>query len=207
MVQQMTTSNRPRLALIVAAVCVVATWFGIMLLLNYMQVERNLIMMMAPASSGVLAVVFLYLGMGKRGHPVSKSPHLPELSGDIASTGVTEVAHMPVEIPDRKEEAAIIVEEPVAHSPFQSAIMAEVPQNTTVTAAEIPQSVHKIMDAIEKRTELRCLMIAAPSHGVLQDRLNNWLGGKYGRLVSTSMAANEKGFYLAVFYEPFPMQT
>jgi hypothetical protein len=201
----MAINERPRIVLIVAAVCVVGAWFGIMLLLNYIQVERNLILTMAPASSVVLAVVFLYLG--KNRHPVGNGPPMLELSDDIISTRVTEQARMPVDISERKEEAAIVVEEPVTHSPFQSTIMAEVPQNTAVTATEIPESVHKIMDAIEKRTELRCLMIAAPSHGVLQDRLNNWLGGKYGRLVSTSMAANEKGFYLAVFYEPFPMQT
>ena len=197
----MAIDRRP--VLVVATVGVVAAWFGVMSLLNFMQFERSLIIMMAPASAGVLAGVFLYLGGEKDRHPMDNSQSMQESSGGIESTEETERAAMPVDIPERKEGTAIIVEEPVALSLPLTAIMAQVSQDTTI-ATEIPASVHKIMDSIEKRNELRCLMIAAPSHGVLQDRLNNWLSGKYGRVVSSSMATSEKGFYMALFYEPSP---
>jgi hypothetical protein len=46
-----------------------------------------------------------------------------------------------------------------------------------------------------------CLILAAHTHGVLQDRANYWLSGKYGKVISSTMTATEKGFYLAIFYE------
>jgi hypothetical protein len=195
----MAIDKRP--VLVLATIGVVAAWFGVMSLLNFMQFERTLIIMMAPASAGVLAVAFLYLGRERHRLPMDNIQTLQASSGDIKSTEEIERPVMPVDIPERKEEPAIIVEEPVALSLPLSAIMAQVSQVNTI-ATEIPASVNKIMDSIEKRTEMRCLMIAAPSHGVLQDRLNNWLSGKHGRVVSSSMASSEKGFYMALFYEP-----
>jgi len=69
-------------------------------------------------------------------------------------------------------------------------------------------ALEKQMTDIEKfKEELRCIIIAAPSHGVLQDRLNNWLSGSYGRVVSSSMAKDDKGFYLTVFYQPVGLES
>lgn len=71
------------------------------------------------------------------------------------------------------------------------------------TAEEMPPAVQRVIEAIERHRDMKCLVISAPSHGILQDRLNNWLSGRYGQVVSTSMVANDKGFFLALFYEPY----
>jgi hypothetical protein len=46
-----------------------------------------------------------------------------------------------------------------------------------------------------------CLILAAPTHGALQDRANYWLSGNYGKVISSTMSTTEKGFYLTIFYE------
>jgi hypothetical protein len=55
--------------------------------------------------------------------------------------------------------------------------------------------------ATSNQVTQHCLILAAPSHGVLQDRANYWLSGKYGKVISSTMSTTEKGFYLAIFYE------
>lgn len=47
-----------------------------------------------------------------------------------------------------------------------------------------------------------CIILTASTHGVMQDRFNNWLEGGYGKVISTSLAINEKGFFMTVTYEP-----
>lgn len=47
----------------------------------------------------------------------------------------------------------------------------------------------------------RCLILAAPTHGVLQDRLNYWLSGNYGTIKSTAMTSTDKGFFMSVIYQ------
>lgn len=77
--------------------------------------------------------------------------------------------------------------------------------DTRQLAAEASASltvVDRSKQQIARKIDQRCIVIAAPSHGVLQDRLNNWLSGGYGRVISASMAMNGKGFYLTLFYEP-----
>jgi len=104
----------------------------------------------------------------------------------------------------------IAAETPAAEPEQSPMIAAETPaaepEQSPMIAAEMPASVQRVMNEIEKRGEIRCLVITAPSHGILQDRLNNWLSGSYGRVVSSSMAMNEKGFFLTVFYEPSAVQ-
>lgn len=46
----------------------------------------------------------------------------------------------------------------------------------------------------------RCLIITAPSHGVLQDRANNWLSGNYGKVESLSLSFTDKGAFMAIYY-------
>jgi len=53
---------------------------------------------------------------------------------------------------------------------------------------------------VAKPANQRCLMLAAPTHGVLQDRTNYWLLGGYGKVTGHSLAITDKGFYLAIFY-------
>jgi hypothetical protein len=113
------------------------------------------------------------------------------------------------EVPEPEAEPPMVaaeVPEPEAEPPMVAAEVPEPEAEPPMVASEIPTSVQRVMNEIEKRAEIRCLVITAPSHGVLQDRLNNWLSGNYGRVVSTSMAMNEKGFFLTVFYEPAPVQ-
>jgi hypothetical protein len=50
-------------------------------------------------------------------------------------------------------------------------------------------------------SDQHCLILSAPTHGVLQDRMNYWLRGGYGKVTSSSMAATEKGFYITIFYD------
>lgn len=60
-------------------------------------------------------------------------------------------------------------------------------------ADDIPE---RVIEHIE-----RCLILAAPTHGVLQDRLNYWLSGNYGTIKSTAMTSTDKGFFLSIIYE------
>lgn len=47
----------------------------------------------------------------------------------------------------------------------------------------------------------KCLILAARSHGALQDRANYWLSGKYGVVKSSAVSATEKGIFMTIFYE------
>ena len=175
----MSFDRHPRLMLVVATACVIVAWFGAMRLLAFMGVSQNFIIVIAPISSVVVAMIFLYLGRKKlRGPKDSEFSPLLELESPIMATGGQAPSPMiAAEVPAAEPESPMI-------------------------AAEMPASVQRVMNEIEKSSEIRCLVITAPSHGVLQDRLNNWLSGSYGRVVSTSMAMNEKGFFLTLFYEP-----
>jgi hypothetical protein len=53
----------------------------------------------------------------------------------------------------------------------------------------------------DKPNGQRCLILAAPSHGTLQDRANNWLSGHYGLVKSTALTATEKGVFMTILYE------
>lgn len=55
--------------------------------------------------------------------------------------------------------------------------------------------------AVATPTDQHCLILSAPTHGVLQDRMNYWLKGGYGKVTSSSMVVTEKGFYLTIFYD------
>ena len=189
----MSFDRHPRLMLVVATACVIVAWFGAMRLLAFMGFSQNFIIVIAPISSVVVAMIFLYLGRKKlRGPKDSDFSPLLELESPIMVTGGQAPSPMiAAEMPAAEPESPMIAAEMPAAQP-------EIP----MIAAEIPASVQRVMNEIEKRSEIRCLVITAPSHGVLQDRLNNWLSGSYGRVVSSSMAMNEKGFFLTLFYEP-----
>jgi hypothetical protein len=47
----------------------------------------------------------------------------------------------------------------------------------------------------------KCLILAARTHGALQDRANYWLSGKYGTVKSSAVSATEKGIFMTIFYE------
>ena len=180
----MSFDRHPRLMLVVATACVIVAWYGAMRLLAFMGVSQNLIIIIAPISSVVVAMIFLFLGRKRlRGPKDSDFSPLLELESPIMVTGGQAPSPM------------IAAETPAAE-----------PEQSPMIAAEMPASVQRVMNEIEKRGEIRCLVITAPSHGILQDRLNNWLSGSYGRVVSSSMAMNEKGFFLTVFYEPSAVQ-
>ena len=53
----------------------------------------------------------------------------------------------------------------------------------------------------ERPKDQRCLILAAPTHGALQDRANYWLSGQYGMVKSTALTATEKGVFMTIFYE------
>jgi hypothetical protein len=168
-----------------------------MRLLAFMGVSQNLIIVIAPISSVVVAMIFLYLGRNKL-----RGPKEDDISSmlDLESPMLVQGAQV------QSPQVAAEVPEPEAEPPMVAAEVPEPEAEPPMVASEIPTSVQRVMNEIEKRAEIRCLVITAPSHGVLQDRLNNWLSGNYGRVVSTSMAMNEKGFFLTVFYEPAPVQ-
>jgi hypothetical protein len=232
--------------LVIAVLCVVVVWFGAMRLMAFLGVPQDIIIVTAPVSSVVVAVIFLYLGRnnlkGARETPVSQVQQLesPILVGGIQSPDPITAAESPlaemedpfpivdVEAPAPKPEFVMqtpevqvpVVGSQITVEPLHDEMHVakstepglETPTEVTVAhpaaqipmiADEIPTSVKKVMNEIQKRIEVRCIVITAPSHGVLQDRLNNWLSGSYGRVVSTSMAMNEKGFFLTVFYEPY----
>jgi len=185
--------------LVVATACVIVAWYGAMRLLAFMGVSQNLIIIIAPISSVVVAMIFLFLGRKRlRGPKDSDFSPLLELESPIMVTGGQAPSPM------------IAAETPAAEPEQSPMIAAETPaaepEQSPMIAAEMPASVQRVMNEIEKRSEIRCLVITAPSHGILQDRLNNWLSGSYGRVVSSSMAMNEKGFFLTVFYEPSAVQ-
>ena len=195
----MSFDRHPRLMLVVATACVIVAWFGAMRLLAFMGVSQNLIIIIAPISSVVVAMIFLFLGRKRlRGPKDSDFSPLLELESPIMVTGGQAPSPM------------IAAETPAAEPEQSPMIAAETPaaepEQSPMIAAEMPASVQRVMNEIEKRGEIRCLVITAPSHGILQDRLNNWLSGSYGRVVSSSMAMNEKGFFLTVFYEPSAVQ-
>jgi hypothetical protein len=124
------------------------------------------------------------------GSPVSGEPVLV----DNALTGQDVSASSPVNLVMQELEKKIEQQAMVISATNQ--VVEEAP------AAESMEVVDRSKQQITKKVEQRCIVIAAPSHGVLQDRLNNWLSGGYGRVISASMAINGKGFYLTLFYEP-----
>jgi hypothetical protein len=244
----MSFEKHPRLMLVIAMLCVVIAWFGAMRLMAFLGVPQEIIIVTAPISSVVVAVIFLYLGRKNlKGPKETIVPQTQQLESPILVGGLqspspmtasdalptqTEDPHLTVdanapapepemamqvnqaevpaaesEIPGeplRKDAPVVELEEPGPQIATEVAITPSEPQ-IPMMADEIPTSVKKVMNEIQKRVELRCIVITAPSHGVLQDRLNNWLSGSYGRVVSTSMAMNDKGFFLTVFYEPYPV--
>jgi len=55
--------------------------------------------------------------------------------------------------------------------------------------------------------QTRCLILSAPTHGILQDRANYWLGGKYGKVVGLAISVNDKSAHMAIFYSaPAPKE-
>lgn len=54
---------------------------------------------------------------------------------------------------------------------------------------------------IEEPKMQKCLILAARTHGALQDRANYWLSGKYGTVKSSAVSATEKGIFMTIFYE------
>jgi hypothetical protein len=210
----MSFDRHPRLMLVVATACVIVAWYGAMRLLAFMGVSQNLIIIIAPISSVVVAMIFLFLGRKRlRGPKDSDFSPLLELESPIMVTGGQAPSPMiAADTPAAEpEQSPMIAADTPAAEPEQSPMIAAdtpaaEPEPSSMIAADTPASVPRVMNEIEKRSEIRCLVITAPSHGVLQDRLNNWLSGSYGRVVSTSMAMNEKGFFLTVFYEPSAAQ-
>src|SRR6185503_2588490 len=225
----MSFDRHPRLMLVIATACVIVAWYGAMRLLAFMGVSQNLIIIIAPISSVVVAMIFLFLGRKRlRGPRDSDFSPLLELESPIMVTGGQApspmiAAETPAAEPEQSpmiaaetpaaepEQSPMIAAETPAAEPEQSPMIAAEtpaaePEQSPMIAAEMPASVQRVMNEIEKRGEIRCLVITAPSHGILQDRLNNWLSGSYGRVVSSSMAMNEKGFFLTVFYEPSAVQ-
>lgn len=83
--------------------------------------------------------------------------------------------------------------------------------NTSVVTTEVStvpdessvSVVDRTKQQIARKDDQRCIIISAPNHGMLQDRLNNWLSSGTGRVVHASMASDGKGFYLTIFYEPY----
>jgi hypothetical protein len=185
---------------VVATASVIVAWFVAMYLLAFFGFPQSWIVMIAPISSIIVAGIFLYLGRNKlRGSAASSAsvleldnPVLPAKGNAAQQASITEFTE---DVAPARSTA------PDDMLPSARTEVLEVPK-TAEESSEIPTAVRKVMDEIEKRSDVRCIIIAAPSHGVLQDRLNNWLSGGYGRVVSASMAMNGKGFYLTVFYEP-----
>jgi hypothetical protein len=64
-------------------------------------------------------------------------------------------------------------------------------------AVEIPVA-HQ---PIEEPKMQKCLILAARTHGALQDRANYWLSGKYGTVKSSAVSATDKGIFMTIFYE------
>ncbi|GEM_PF-4755599 len=54
---------------------------------------------------------------------------------------------------------------------------------------------------VEEPKIQKCLILAARTHGALQDRANYWLSGKYGTVKSSAVSATEKGIFMTIFYE------
>lgn len=61
---------------------------------------------------------------------------------------------------------------------------------------------HPPQQPLDKPAPQRCLILAARTHGALQDRANYWLSGKYGIVKSSAVTATDKGIYMTIFYEP-----
>jgi hypothetical protein len=101
-------------------------------------------------------------------------------------------APRPVAIPADQLPVAVPTELPVA-------VPTELPVATT-PADQLPVVVPTDQFPVVRPAEQRCLILAAPTHGVLQDRMNYWLKGGYGKVTSSSMAVTEKGFYMTIFY-------
>ncbi len=57
------------------------------------------------------------------------------------------------------------------------------------------------LQPIEEPKIQKCLILAARTHGALQDRANYWLSGQYGIVKSSAVSATEKGIFMTIFYE------
>ncbi|MGI0026059.1 MAG: hypothetical protein ACREA4_13065, partial [Nitrososphaera sp.] len=103
----MSFDKHPRLMLVVATVCVIIAWFGAMRLLAFMGVSQNLIIIIAPISSVVVAMIFLFLGRKKlRGPRDSDISSMLELESPILVTGAQAQSPMiAAEMPAAEPEA------------------------------------------------------------------------------------------------------
>jgi len=54
---------------------------------------------------------------------------------------------------------------------------------------------------LEENRVQKCLILAARTHGALQDRANYWLSGKYGTVKTSAVSATDKGIFMTIFYE------
>ncbi len=188
--------EHPKLILPVTTISLIAAWVGAMYLLVFVGFPQNWIIIVAPVSSVVAAGLFLYIGRDKiRGAPATEKPVL-ELDGPVIAADAS--LENPVIAADASLENPVIAADASLENPVIAADASL--KNPVIAVNRSKQEIERL------REELRCIIIAAPSHGVLQDRLNNWLSGGYGHVTSTSMAMNEKGFYLTVFYEPAEVQ-
>lgn len=193
--------KRPKMMVVVATASVIIAWFVAMYLLAFFGFPQSWIVMIAPISSIIVAGIFLYLGRNKLRGSGASSASVLELDSPVlpAKGNTAELANIAEVTEDVAPLRSTAPDDMLPSA--RTEVHEEVPK-AAEESSEIPTAVRKVMDEIEKRSDVRCIIIAAPSHGVLQDRLNNWLSGGYGRVVSASMAMNGKGFYLTVFYEP-----
>jgi hypothetical protein len=79
------------------------------------------------------------------------------------------------------------------------AFLCKVYRMTTREPAAIKMAA--IGQSIERPKTQKCLILAARTHGALQDRANYWLSGRYGEIKSSAVSATEKGIFMTIFYE------
>lgn len=54
---------------------------------------------------------------------------------------------------------------------------------------------------VEPRKKQACIILGAPNHGVLQDRVNYWLANEQGTVRSMTIAIANNGIYMAIIFE------
>jgi len=164
---------KPRLALLTAIAASITAWVAAAVVLTILGYGNSAALTISPIiAAGVFGafLVKIYVTSKKATRLVETTPSDP----------------VPVAVP-------------IEHPPVATTSSDQLPVATTPTE-QLPVVVLDHQLPVVRPTEQRCLILAAPTHGVLQDRMNYWLKGGYGKVTSSSMAVTEKGFYMTIFY-------
>ena len=140
----MSFDRHPKLMLVVATVCVIIAWFGAMRLLAFMGVSQNLIIVIAPISSVVVAMIFLYLGRNKlRGPKEDDISSMLDLESPMLVQGAqAQSPQVAAEVPEPEAEPPMVaaeVPEPEAEPPMVAAEVPEPEAEPPMVAAEVPE--------------------------------------------------------------------